>query len=232
MDHDGSFQELLLSASRGNCETPNLAETKRRSRMQRQHRLSTLKEGGSLSEEDPTDRKHQHIHQCLKHSKEDEVFADSATPHQVVSVKCCNSVTSDSLALAKQDYATPLRASTVKSEKMTPFSTGPANADVTPLRTTPVDLSLTPALQLVHAMIQQKAQMFFGQSPSLKEQLKSTAALTRTPELFRTTMPLAGLIGRKMGLGTVDILTELKKRSLRHILAVILSHLSSESIYR
>lgn len=200
--------------------------------MQRQHRLSTLKEGGSLSEEDPTDRKHQHIHQCLKHSKENEVFADSATPHQVVSVKCCNSVTSDSLALAKQDYATPLRASTVKSEKMTPFSTGPANADVTPLRTTPVDLSLTPALQLVHAMIQQKAQMFFGQSPSLKEQLKSTATLTRTPELFRTTMPLAGLIGRKMGLGTVDILTELKKRSLRHILAVILSHLSSESIYR
>ncbi|KAM8735289.1 F-box only protein 43 isoform 1-T2 [Acanthopagrus schlegelii] len=229
VDHDGSFQELLLSASRGNCETPNLAETKRRSRMQRQHRLSTLKEGGSLSEEDPTDRKHEHIHQC---HKDDEVFADSATPHQVVSVKCGNSVTSDSLALAKQDYPTPLRTSTIKSEKMTPFSTGPANADVTPLRTTPVNLSLTPALQLVHAMIQQKAQMFFGQSPSLKEQLKSTATLTQTPELFRTTMPLAGLIGRKMGLGTVDILTELKKRSLRHILAVILSHLTSESIYR
>lgn len=199
--------------------------------MQRQHRLSTLKEGGSLSEEDSTDRKHQHIHQYLKHSKEDEVFAESTTPHQVISVKC-NSMTSDSLALAKQDYATPLRVSTVKSEKMTPFSTGPASADVTPLRTTPVDLSLTPALQLVHAMIQQKAQMFFGQSPSLKEQLKSTATLTQTPELFRSTMPLAGLIGRKMGLGTVDILTELKKRSLRHILAVILSHLSSESIYR
>ncbi|XP_023274383.1 F-box only protein 43-like [Seriola lalandi dorsalis] len=45
-------------------------------------------------------------------------------------------------------------------------------------------------------------------------------------------MPLAGLIGRKMGLGKMDILTELKKRSLRHILAVILSHLTSEGIYR
>uniref|UniRef100_A0A3P8SE95 F-box protein 43 n=1 Tax=Amphiprion percula TaxID=161767 RepID=A0A3P8SE95_AMPPE len=168
VDHDGSFQELLLSASRGNCETPNLAESKRRSRLQRQHRLSTLKEGGSQSEEDPTNR--------------------------------------------EQDYTTPLRATTTK--------------------TTPVDLSLTPALQLVHAMCQHKTQMFAGQSPSLKAQLKSTAALVETPVTFRTTMPLAGLIGRKMGLLKVDIFTELKKRNLRHILAVILGSLSSESVYR
>uniref|UniRef100_A0A3Q1G6G2 F-box protein 43 n=1 Tax=Acanthochromis polyacanthus TaxID=80966 RepID=A0A3Q1G6G2_9TELE len=160
MDHDGSFQELLLSASRGNCETPNLAESKRRSRLQRQHRLSTLKEGGSQSEEDPTNR--EHLHPCPNHSK-DDVFADKATP-------CSLSVKPD--------------------------------------------LSLTPALQLVHAMCQHKTQMFAGQSPSLKE----------------TTMPLAGLIGRKMGLVKVDILTELKKRNLRHILAVILGSLSSESV--
>ncbi|KAI3361488.1 hypothetical protein L3Q82_013638, partial [Scortum barcoo] len=225
VDHDGSFQELLLSAPRGNCETPNLAETKRRSRLQRQHRLSTLKEGGSQSEEDPTDRKH-NLDQCHGRSK-DEVFTNRETPRTVLSVKCGNGMSS-----AKQDYATPLRATTATSANMTPFSIAPANPDVTPLSMTPVDLSLTPALQLVHAMCQQKAQMFVGQSPSLKEQLKSTVALTATPVVFRTTMPLAGLIGRKMGLGKVDILTELKKRNLRHILAVILGHLSSESIYR
>ncbi|KAM7382429.1 hypothetical protein PAMP_002157 [Pampus punctatissimus] len=230
VDHDGSFQELL-SASRGNCKTPNLAEAKRRSRLQRQHRLSTLKEGGSQSEEDLADRKHEH-HQRHSRSKEDEVFADGATPRRVLSVKCSNTMTSDGLASVKQDYATPLRATTAMPENMTPFSTTPANPDVTPLRKTPVNLSLTPALQLVHAMCQQKAQMFIGQSPSLKEQLKSTAALSETPATFRTTMPLAGLIGRKMGLGKVDILTELKKRNLRHILAVIHSHLTDECIYR
>ncbi|XP_053183787.1 F-box only protein 43 [Scomber japonicus] len=230
VDHDGSFQELLLCASRGNCKTPNLAEAKRRSVLQRQHRLSTLKEGGSQSEEDVTDRKHEHKHH--RRSNEDEVFAESATPRRVLSVKCANTLTSDGLASAKQEYATPLRVTTTKPENMTPISTAPANPDLTPLSTTPVNLSLTPALQLVHAMCQQKAQMFVGQSPSLKEQLRSTAALSETPLTFRTTMPLAGLIGRKMGLGKVDILTELKKRNLRHILAVILSHLTAECIYR
>uniref|UniRef100_A0A3B4TW35 F-box protein 43 n=1 Tax=Seriola dumerili TaxID=41447 RepID=A0A3B4TW35_SERDU len=175
VDHDGSFQELLLSASRRNCETPNLVEAKRRSRFQRQHRLSTLKEGGSQSEEDPTDRKDQHLYQCHSQSK-DDVFTDCATPRS---------------------------ATMAKPENMTPYSIAP-----------------------------QKAYVFAGQSPSLKEQLKSTAELAKTPVTFRTTMPLAGLIGRKMGLGKMDILTELKKRSLRHILAVILSHLTSEGIYR
>lgn len=74
--------------------------------------------------------------------------------------------------------------------------------------------------------------MFAGQSPSLQEQLRSTAELVATPAKFRTTIPLAGLIGRKMGLGNVDILTELGKRSLWHILSVILGHLTCESIYR
>ncbi|XP_031178573.1 F-box only protein 43 [Sander lucioperca] len=230
VDHDGSFQELLLSASRGNCETPNLAEAKRRSRLQRQQRLSTLKEGGSQSEEDSTEKKRVPLHQCHSRSK-DDVFGDSATPRSVLSAKCGNSRTSDSFPSAKQDNATPLRSTTTRPENMTPLSTVPANPDATPLRTTPVNLSLTPALQLVHAMCHYKTHMFFGQSPSLKEQLKSTAALAETPVMFRTTMPLAGLIGRKMGLRKVDILTELKKRNLRHILAVILSHLTSESVY-
>ncbi|XP_034466393.1 F-box only protein 43 isoform X2 [Hippoglossus hippoglossus] len=229
VDHDGSFQELLLPASRRNCETPNLAEAKRHSRLQRQHRLSTLKEGGSQSEEDPADRKHEHLNLC--HSSSKDVFADDATPRRVLSIKCDNSMMFDGLTYSKPDYATPLRATSAKPENMTPLGTA-ANPDVTPLRTTPVNLSLTPALQLVHAMCQQKAQMFAGQSPSLKEQLKSTAALAQTPVTFRTAMPLAGLIGRKMGVGKIDILTELKKRNLRHILAVVLSHLTSESIYR
>ncbi|KAK1896101.1 F-box only protein 43 [Dissostichus eleginoides] len=165
VDHDGSFLELLLlSASRGSCDTPNLAEARRRSRLQRQHRLSTLREGGSQSEDDPAERKQDRLY---SRSKEDEVFADGATPRS-----------------------------------------------------------------LVHAMCQQKAHMFFGQSPSLKEQLKSTAALAETPVTFRTTMPLAGLIGRKMGLRKVDILSELKERNLRHILALVLSHLTPHGIYR
>ncbi|KAK2844122.1 hypothetical protein Q5P01_010781 [Channa striata] len=228
VDHDGSFQELLLSASRGSSETPNMAEAKRRSRLQRQHRLSTLKEGGSQSEEDLMDRKHQH-HRCLSHSK--DVFDDFVTPRSALSNINSNGVNYDGVASAK-DSVTPLRATVGKSENVNSFNMAPSDSDETPLRTTPVSLSLTPALQLVHAMCQQKAQMFFGQSPSLKEQLKSTLALAETPQTFRTTMPLAGLIGRKMGLGKVDILTELKKRHLRHILAVIFSHLTSESIHR
>lgn len=205
VDHDGSFQELLLSSTKRNSETPNQAEARRRSRLQRQHRLSTLKEGGSQSDEDPTDRRRQHLQQCHSESK-DDVFAEGATPRSGLSIKCGNS--------------------------LTPCNTAPANPDLTPLRTASADLSLTPALQLVHAMCQQKASMFAGQSPSLQEQLKSTAELAETPAKFRTTIPLAGLIGRKMGLGSIDILTELGKRSLWHILSVILGHLTSEGIDR
>ncbi|CAJ1061453.1 F-box only protein 43 [Xyrichtys novacula] len=232
MDHDGSFQELLLSSSRGNGETPNLAETKRRLRLQRQHRLSTLKEGGSQSEEDTAERKQERPSWCQNHSKEDEVFTYDATPYRAVSVKHSNSFTSDCSTSAKQDYATPLRPIATNPNDKTPLSTGLGNQDVTPHSATPVNLSLTPALQLVHAMCKQNAQMFVGQSPCLREQLKSTAALAETMATFKTTMPLAGLIGRKMGLGNIDILTELKKRNLRHILTIIFSHLSPESIYR
>lgn len=228
VDYDGSFQELLCAASKGNCETPNPAEAKRRSRLQRQHRLSTLKEGGSQSEEELPDRHHHNFH---SHSK-DDVFADHPTPRSVLSVKFGNRMAPDSLASAKQVYTTPLRPSSVKPGNVTPLKTAFANPDATPLRTTPANLSLTPALQLVHAMCQQKAQMFVGQSPSVREQLKSTSALAKTPVMLKTSMPLAGLIGRKIGLGNVDILSELKKRNLRHILAVIFSHLTPENIYR
>ncbi|XP_041843538.1 F-box only protein 43 [Melanotaenia boesemani] len=227
VDHDGSFQELLLSAPRGNCETPNLADAKRRSRLQRQHRLSTLKEGGSQSEEDLADMKHQHPFKHHSCSKEDEVFADDATPCSVLSAKSLKNLTFNGVTFGKHSHNTPLRATTAKPEHTTPNT--PA---ITPLSATPINLSLTPALELVHVMCQHKAQMCAVQSPCLKEELKMTAALANTQMMFRTSMPLAGLIGRKMGVRKVDILTELKKRNLRHILAAIFSILSSESIYR
>ncbi|PWA32387.1 hypothetical protein CCH79_00011980, partial [Gambusia affinis] len=215
-DHDGSFQELLISAAKGTGRTPT--DVKRRSRLHRHHRLSTLKEGGSQSEEDPANRKHEDPSKCSSHST-DDVFAD-ATPCSTMSARCFNS-----LVFGKHDPHTPLGD---------PSSTDadPANHSMTPLRTTPVNLSLTPALQLVHAMCQYKFQKSAGQSPSLKEELKFTAALAKTAVTFRTSMPLAGLIGRKMGLRKLDILTELKKRNLRHILATVFSKLNSECLYR
>lgn len=223
VDYEGSFQELLAVKPRGNCEASSRVETKRRSRLQRQHRLSTLKEGGSQSEDEPSDRKP--LHQCRSQSK-DDAFAPHGTPLGVRSAAC------DVLATTKQVYTTPLRAATVKPGNATPLNASCANPDTTPLRTTPVNLALTPALQLVHAICQRNAQMFVGQSPSLREHLKSTPALAETPVTLKTLMPLAGLIGRKMGVGKVDILSELKKRNLRHILAFILDLLTPESIYQ
>ncbi|XP_051920870.1 F-box only protein 43 isoform X1 [Hippocampus zosterae] len=227
VDHDGSFQELLRSTSKGTSETPNLIDAKRRSRLQRQHRLSTLKEGGSLSDEDPSDRKHQHIQRHSSTCKDNEVFIRDSS-RRVLSLKCSNT-TSDGLASAKQGCKTPLSETTAERDGTTPSSRTSVNSNVTPFKAT--KLSLTPALQLIHSLCEQKAQMFAGQSPSLKEELRATASLAEASVLFGTNMPLAGLIGRKMGLGKVDILTELRKRNLRHILAVIFSHLSAECVH-
>lgn len=221
VDYDGSFQELLSAKPRGNCDTS--VETRRRSRLQRQHRLSTLKEGGSQSEDEPLDRKA--LRQCQSQSK-DDVFALHDSPQGG------RHAAGDGPASAKPVYTSPVRASTSKSSTATPLSAAGANPDTTPLRTTPVNLALTPALQLVHAICQRNAHMFVGQSPSLREHLKSTPALAETPVTLKTLMPLAGLIGRKMGLGKVDILSELRKRNLRHILAGILDFLTPESIYK
>ncbi|XP_077431987.1 F-box only protein 43 isoform X2 [Vanacampus margaritifer] len=229
VDHDGSFQELLLSSSKGNSETANLSDTKRRSRLQRQHRLSTLKEGGSLSDEDPSDRKHQHMQGHSRTCTDNEVFVRE-TPRSVSSLKCTNA-TPDVLASSKQGYTTPLSESAAKRAGVTPSSSTSVNSAATPFKTSTSNLSLTPALQLIHTLCQQRAQMFAGQSPSLKEELRATAALANTAVMFGTTMPLAGLIGRKMGLGKVDILTELRKRNLRHILALIFSRLSAECVH-
>ncbi|XP_077577084.1 F-box only protein 43 [Stigmatopora nigra] len=222
VDHDGSFQELLLSASKRNSETPNMTDTKRRSRLQRQKRLSTLEEGGSLSDEDQSDRKYQH-----SHTSNNEVFKQ--TPRKILSVRCINTI-SEALESASQSYTTPLREA--MPDKNPPSSTPSVKTNTTPKPTKTDNLSLTPALQLIHNLCEQRTKMLSSQSPSLKVHLRTIAALAETPTMFGTSMPLAGLIGRKMGLDQVDILTELRKKNLRHILAVIFSHLSAECIYR
>ncbi|XP_026861575.2 F-box only protein 43 [Electrophorus electricus] len=88
------------------------------------------------------------------------------------------------------------------------------------------DLSLTPALQMVHAM-SQRSTCFLSQHTGLEELLQ----LSVQDGSIRTSLPLSGLIGRKMGLGKLDILNELRRRNLRHILAVILKLLSPHDIY-
>ncbi|KAJ8267611.1 hypothetical protein COCON_G00127830 [Conger conger] len=181
VDHDGSFQELSLPLTTRGKETPRVAEARKRSRLERQRRLSTLKEGGSQSEEDSRP-----VQSACSHGKLQLGGQETRTAEE-----------DDELFLEK----TPLGRTTVKLE----------------------DLSLTPALQLVQAMCRRNARRVSEQS-SLEELLSAKS--------FRTTLPLAGLIGRKMGLGQLDILSEFKKRNMRHILAMIFNFLCPEDIYR
>lgn len=169
VDHDGSFQELVLPLSSGGKE-------RRRSRLERQRRLSTLREGGSQSEDVPRDQRVGRAESDAHRSK-DEVFLDK----------------------------TPLGAATLQMQ----------------------DLSLTPALQVVHAISRRGARALHQQT-SLEELLR----VSEEDGPVRTSLPLSGLIGRKMGLGRVDVITELKMRNLRHILSVILSLLSCADVYR
>ncbi len=153
VDHDGSFQDLVLPTS-------SCGKDKRRSRLERQRRLSTLREAGSQSDGGPKSQRTE------PRASKDEVFLDG----------------------------TPLSAATLKMQ----------------------DLSLTPALQAVHAISLQQT--------SLEELVRDGPV--------ETSLPLAGLIGRKMGLDKVDVITELRMRNLRHVLAVILSLLSAADLYR
>ncbi|XP_015213277.2 F-box only protein 43 [Lepisosteus oculatus] len=182
-DHDGSFQELLQPVR--TRETPKLSETKRRSRLERHRRLSTLRERGSQSEEEvnnldsaPQDAKSQFRGQKILISKE-----------------------GDKLFLTE----TPRNKSTLRHE----------------------DFARTPALQMVHAICRRSVNRLPEQT-SLEDLLGTSGG----SELCKTTMPLEGLIGRKMGLEKVDILAELNLRNLRHVLAMILNLLSAEDIYR
>ncbi|KAA0702556.1 F-box only protein 43 [Triplophysa tibetana] len=169
VDHDGSFQELVLPLSSGDKE-------RRRSRLERQRRLSTLREGGSQSEDVPRDQRVGR-RDSDAHASKDEVFLDK----------------------------TPLGSATLKMQ----------------------DLSLTPALQVVHA-ISRCITRVLHQQTSLEELLR----VSEEDGAVRSRLPLSGLIGRKMGLDRVDIITELTMRNLRHILSVILSLLSPADVYR
>ncbi|XP_038841812.1 F-box only protein 43 [Salvelinus namaycush] len=195
VDNDGSFQELLLlSSGSSRCkETPSrLAEMKRRSRLERQRRLSTLREGGSQSE---GDRDVRNLAAHRTHRREKNLISQGHLERSIFNEDDDSDVFPD---------VTPPKTTTAKLE----------------------DLSFTPALQMVQALSQRTSRMLLEHT-SLEELLRVSEK-----EAFRTTMPLAGLIGRKMGLGKIDIFTELKKKNLRHILAKILNQLSSEDVYR
>ncbi|NXP55518.1 FBX43 protein, partial [Heliornis fulica] len=81
------------------------------------------------------------------------------------------------------------------------------------------DLSRTPALKIVHDIC-------------LKRQRSDQTQISENidgPEICSLHV-LAGLIGKKMGLEKLDILTELKYRNLKHVLAIILDALTVESL--
>ncbi|XP_042725629.1 F-box only protein 43 [Lagopus leucura] len=82
------------------------------------------------------------------------------------------------------------------------------------------DLSRTPALQVVHEICLQRQR-------SDKNQISKNTVGTQIVALKHV---LAGLIGKKMGLEKLDILTELKYRNLKHVLAIVLDALTVESL--
>ncbi|NXN23089.1 FBX43 protein, partial [Nycticryphes semicollaris] len=82
------------------------------------------------------------------------------------------------------------------------------------------DLSKTPALKIVHEICLQKQRSDQNQ---ISQNIEGT-------EIFALEHVLAGLIGKKMGLEKLDILTELKYRNLTHVLAIVLDALTVESL--
>ncbi|XP_076188271.1 F-box only protein 43 [Aptenodytes patagonicus] len=82
------------------------------------------------------------------------------------------------------------------------------------------DLSRTPALKIVHEICLQRQRSDQNQ---ISENIDGT-------EIFALERVLAGLIGKKMGLEKLDILTELKYRNLKHVLSIVLDALTVESL--
>ncbi|XP_067888453.1 F-box only protein 43-like isoform X2 [Heterodontus francisci] len=87
------------------------------------------------------------------------------------------------------------------------------------------DLSRTPALQLVQEMCMRKRKRTGDTTVQDPSQAEEKTLGESTPSLSR-------LIGRKMGLEKVDILKELLNRNLKHILTIILCHLTVEDLCR
>ncbi|KAF1526236.1 F-box only protein 43, partial [Eudyptula albosignata] len=82
------------------------------------------------------------------------------------------------------------------------------------------DLSRTPALKIVHEICLQRQR---------SDQNQISQNIDRT-EIFALEHVLAGLIGKKMGLEKLDILTELKYRNLKHVLSIVLDALTVETL--
>ncbi|NXG41194.1 FBX43 protein, partial [Psilopogon haemacephalus] len=83
-----------------------------------------------------------------------------------------------------------------------------------------LDLSRTPALKVVREICLQRQR---SEQNQVSENVDPT-------EIFAFEHVLAGLIGKKMGLEKLDILTELKYRNLKHVLAIVLGALTVESL--
>ncbi|NXJ74070.1 FBX43 protein, partial [Trogon melanurus] len=81
-------------------------------------------------------------------------------------------------------------------------------------------LSRTPALKIVQEICLQ------GQKSDPNQKLENIDGT----EILALEHVLAGLIGKKMGLEKLDILTELKHRNLKHVLSIVLDALTVESL--
>ncbi|XP_050018870.1 F-box only protein 43 [Alexandromys fortis] len=88
------------------------------------------------------------------------------------------------------------------------------------------NLSNTPALQLVHEIFMKIKRKRFQQ-----EDDEAFFEERDEGKIDRLRRALAGLIGKKMGIEQLDILTELQYRNLKHILTVVLDFLTSESLF-
>lgn len=86
------------------------------------------------------------------------------------------------------------------------------------------DLSRTPALQVIHDL--------FMQSKSKKTEQSYLLRNIDGDGMSVLKHIVAQLIGKKMGLEKLDILTELRERDLKHILTIILDILTVESLCR
>lgn len=100
-------------------------------------------------------------------------------------------------------------------------------AQTPPLRETQRDLSLTPALQAMEAL-----SLSFTVSCDLEQPIGAHLNLSHNlEEPITARLLLSHLIGRKMGLGKMDVLTELYVRNLHHVLSSILQLLSAKDIH-
>ncbi|KAM9488775.1 F-box only protein 43 isoform 2-T3 [Clarias gariepinus] len=100
-------------------------------------------------------------------------------------------------------------------------------AEAPPLKTRQPDLSLTPALQAMETL---------SRSFTLPHDLDRQTGARLNPahrhqQPITTRLPLSHLIGRKMGLGKMDVLTELHARNLHHVLSFILQLLSARDVH-